>query len=409
MKRKLLSLILVCIMVAVLGACGGSEGGTGKPVVKAPAFSAKDAILMEDIDWGLTEAVYDGERYIAFAYTNNTEYVILGVEVNFVLKEGVTTEQLSVFQDLQERYEWTEEELHEVSLCGYNRRMADPGEYVSDSPCVINNSMILLESMEQYALMEPDMASIIFIGPDDQAHMVYYDFRSQTYSESSEGGIPINEWSEYEIADLLPEADFDVVIISRDREDAFEFYALGQTNADYDAYVKAVKECGFTDVSYEDASYFSATNADGIDITVDYSEYEEELNVRISGELPGTEEPVEEVTEEPEAEEEPEAVKEETEEEEDTSSDTGLDPEFKAAMDSYEAFFTEYAEFMKAYAEAAPEDLPDMMNDYTEYMGLYLDTMEKLDEVDEDDLTTEELEYYLDVTLRINEKLLEVY
>ena len=49
-----------------------------------------------------------------------------------------------------------------------------------------------------------------------------------------------------------------------------------------------------------------------------------------------------------------------------------------------------------------------MLNDYADYMTKYADAMEKLDEIDEDELTKAEYAYYVDTMARIQKKLLEV-
>lgn len=91
-----------------------------------------------------------------------------------------------------------------------------------------------------------------------------------------------------------------------------------------------------------------------------------------------------------------------------SSSDTGdeIRPEFKEAMDSYEAFYTEYCEFMKEYSEN-PTDLT--------FLAKYADMLVKAEEMDEafegwdeDELSNEELKYYLDVNDRVMKMLVDV-
>ena len=80
--------------------------------------------------------------------------------------------------------------------------------------------------------------------------------------------------------------------------------------------------------------------------------------------------------------------------------------DFKATMESYEAFFDEYAEFMKKYSET--DDVTVLLAEYTEYVSKLADYTQKLDEIDEDSLSDADLAYYLEVQNRINKKLLEV-
>lgn len=88
------------------------------------------------------------------------------------------------------------------------------------------------------------------------------------------------------------------------------------------------------------------------------------------------------------------------------SAADGIRPEFKEMMDSYGAFFDEYAAFMQKYQNSSGTDTVALLSDFSDYMEKYTDYMEKLNAVDQDDLSTEETLYYLDVTNRINKKLL---
>lgn len=92
-----------------------------------------------------------------------------------------------------------------------------------------------------------------------------------------------------------------------------------------------------------------------------------------------------------------------------TTEETGsteIDPDFKAAMDSYEEFFDEYVAIMKKYKEN-PTDL-SILSDYATYMGQYADMIQKLEEWESKDLNTAEAAYYVDGQARITQKLLEV-
>ena len=96
---------------------------------------------------------------------------------------------------------------------------------------------------------------------------------------------------------------------------------------------------------------------------------------------------------------------EETNENSTSLADDGfIRPEFKEAMDSYEAFFAEYAALMQAISDD-PGDLT-LLARYAAYMNRYTETMEALDGIEEDELTTAELSYYIEVMSRIQQLLL---
>ena len=84
---------------------------------------------------------------------------------------------------------------------------------------------------------------------------------------------------------------------------------------------------------------------------------------------------------------------------------SGIRPEFKESMDAYEAFFDEYVSFMKSVDETDMN--MDTMMKYYDFLSKYSEAMDALDAVDESELSEEEDRYYLEVMLRIEQKLLE--
>lgn len=85
----------------------------------------------------------------------------------------------------------------------------------------------------------------------------------------------------------------------------------------------------------------------------------------------------------------------------------GMRPEFKESMDSYEAFFDEYIAFMKKYSENSNNAI-SMIGEYTKFMTKYTEAMEKMDAMEDEELNDVELSYYIEVTARINKKLLSI-
>lgn len=88
------------------------------------------------------------------------------------------------------------------------------------------------------------------------------------------------------------------------------------------------------------------------------------------------------------------------------SSGATVSPEFKKTMDSYEAFFDEYVAFLKDYS-ANPTSLT-LLSKYASFLQKYTETITALDSIDESELSAADDAYYVEVTLRISQKLLEV-
>lgn len=89
--------------------------------------------------------------------------------------------------------------------------------------------------------------------------------------------------------------------------------------------------------------------------------------------------------------------------EKETADESYIRPEFKEAMDSYEAFFDEYIALTEKISKG--DSSTETMLAYTQYLAKYADVMQKLDEINEDELTAAELLYYEEVMLRITQKL----
>ena len=94
-------------------------------------------------------------------------------------------------------------------------------------------------------------------------------------------------------------------------------------------------------------------------------------------------------------------------EESDDASDSGLlSPEFKQTMDDYEAWFDHYCEVMKKYEEN-PSDL-ELLSEMTDLLTEETAMLEEMENMDQSEMNAAELAYYIDVTARIEKKLLEV-
>ena len=102
----------------------------------------------------------------------------------------------------------------------------------------------------------------------------------------------------------------------------------------------------------------------------------------------------EESTPDPEPEPEPEPAQ----------SDTGSD--FKAYMDSYEAYMDEYVAFMQEYQDGGQP--VSMLADYMDMLQKQQEMTNEFNNYDQSQLSNEELQYYLEVQNRVNQKLLSV-
>ncbi|MBQ9930405.1 MAG: hypothetical protein IJO72_06505 [Oscillospiraceae bacterium] len=89
-----------------------------------------------------------------------------------------------------------------------------------------------------------------------------------------------------------------------------------------------------------------------------------------------------------------------------TNGTEGLDPDFKAALDSYEEFIDEYVAFMKKY-NANPTDM-NLLSSYASYMSKYSQFASDFAKWEDEELNAAEKAYYLQVQSRVSKKLLDI-
>lgn len=192
---------------------------------------------------------------------------------------------------------------------------------------------------------------------------------------------------------------------SYENDDGFSVYIGNTSKDDYNSYVKACSDKGFTVNYNKDDNFYDADNNAGWHVSIKY-EGNNIMSIDIDAPSESSTAPsASEDTTKP-AESKPAQSKPAKTANNDSDMVDGMHRDFKEAMDSYEEFFDEYVAFMKKY-ENSDNPMP-MFSDYTKFMSQYSETMQKLDEWKSKDLNTKEAAYLLDVTNRINKKLLEV-
>lgn len=192
---------------------------------------------------------------------------------------------------------------------------------------------------------------------------------------------------------------------SYENDDGFSVYIGNTSKDDYNSYVKACSDKGFMVNYNKDDNFYDADNNAGWHVSIKY-EGNNIMSIDIDAPSESSTAPsASEDTTKP-AESKPAQSKPAKTANNDSDMVDGMHRDFKEAMDSYEEFFDEYVAFMKKYENS--DNPMSMFSDYTKFMSQYSETMQKLDEWKSKDLNTKEAAYLLDVTNRINKKLLEV-
>lgn len=430
MKKKLCLLIL-CLCLVFMAGCGNNEAVDNSEDNTVSVQSreddenssgtesddlAKEDINIEDIVWNVDEGIVDGERYVLLEYTNNTPYTIAGFEMTFKEKPDATEEQKSAFYtDIQKMTEASDEDMEElkgyaISMHAGTERIAAPGESVTNINCCYYTGYYYLKEIDHYNLVEPDIASIQYVN-GDKIHTVYYDYSSGKYSAKSETEEAY-QWTQTELENKIPKPDAKIVKSIADTEETFIFEAYGMSSEQFDAYVEKCKTVGYTVESTDHKGFYSANDAEGYNISLTYNEKERAMSAAVavfneerekdSGNEESDNTAIEDKTNE-------DVNMDNSAEDEDAREEElvdGMRPEFKEAMDSYEAFYDEYCDFMKKYY-ANPTDLK-LLTEYANMLQKSSEMGQKFEAWENDEMNDAELKYYLDVNTRVMQKLLEV-
>ena len=199
---------------------------------------------------------------------------------------------------------------------------------------------------------------------------------------------------------MLPTPKSTTGKFSYEYEDHFYVYVGNTTRSDYAEYVTACSEKGFNVDYNKGDDYYYADNSEGWHISL---RYEGNNIMTIDIDAPSEDDnkdttPATQPSTEPSSEATTPAT-------EDKKDNNAIDPEFKAAMDSYEEFMDEYVAFMKKY-KANPSDL-SLLTDYANYMSKYADFVEDFEKWENEEMNAAETAYYIDVQARVSKKLLE--
>lgn len=212
-------------------------------------------------------------------------------------------------------------------------------------------------------------------------------------------------WPDSEVAALIPQPEAATGEIISDSSDFLSIELCGVDDDQFNAYIDSVRESGFTvDYNRTDDSYF-ADNEDGYYVNIGRADDDDTVMTLVIRTPYEDSEDDETTDEEPQTDDQKSDQSDDQQPAESDQSDAATD-DFTAAMDSYEELMNEYVDFMIKYEDAG--EPTSMLTDYLSILDTYTEAMSKLDAVDEDSLTTDQLQYYLEVTNRVNQRLLEI-
>ena len=242
--------------------------------------------------------------------------------------------------------------------------------------------------MAQYEVMQPDMATIVYVD-NDKAYNIYYDFKSQKYSWGDENGIEIYKWAEGELSTIIPQPNVPSVSCS-ESSTSLGFTSYGASKEQFKEYVQACKEKGFTSDPSNGETYYNAKNSEGYKLSIHYYADDERLDGNLYA---------------PDKKETPQPT-------ETTATQTS-----SANTEAWRQFLKDYENWTNSYIELAkkckenPDDL-SLISDYAKIMSETAEWANKAQEYENelknDNVSSEVLTEYINTLARITQKIAEV-
>ena len=285
MKKEFAGLVLSAVMIFSMTGTGCGENGTDSTenALTAEISESKEEhkIDISEIDWNVSASVVNGERITALNYTNNSGYPIIDFKIKFTQKPDLTEEEFAVLNDVKEKYEYEDNEIRDIYVAGESKKYTEPGQKVSDIPCEIDD-WYELDDISILDIMRPDMATIEYIDTDGKGYTMYYDFLNESYGKSSDGGQELQNWSDSELASMIPKPEAYKIDISGSLDNWFSFDAYGMSFDAYTEYVEKLKANGFTSKysTVRDNDFYGSK--DDITVTVYYRVDNEKIDVTVS-------------------------------------------------------------------------------------------------------------------------------
>lgn len=267
------------LAAAALAGCSQYNSKSGSAASSNNPTPTKDEIKIDQIDWNVDSAIYDGDRRVVFEYTNNSDYSIASVKFQFRLNAEAAEEEVNTaYQSL---YGWDSsndyERLGENGIWCAVEGMVAPGE--TSNQARLEAGITYLTDIAQYELTAPDIAEIVYL-KDGNLYTETYDFLNDKYSLSNDIQKYIS-WPDNTLAQAIPSLEGKYLTNIFENERSINFDVEGISSSEYKDYTSECRAAGYLDKSPGD-SYYNADSDDGkYELSLIYSSDNQILDITV--------------------------------------------------------------------------------------------------------------------------------
>ncbi len=277
------------VMMAAMLITGCSGSSDGKKVSVGNQELKENDLSIDAFEWGTREKVIEGTKCYSAKLTNNSDYDLLGVEIDYKLKDDVSEKDLKRFDGFMEEHKdyFTDDDetVDHVTLIGKRQKLVKAGDSIDNIVFAIGMNTTYwydVPDKNQYEIMEPNMLQLAIVGKDNNIYIAYYDFVNEEWSLDERTG-KVNDWFENDLTAITPKPECEYFVVESDKETDYmlSFTAYGMDKEAFDTYNDSVREAGYTKDSSELSGYYSAKDKDGNSISTDYDEMNKTMEVTV--------------------------------------------------------------------------------------------------------------------------------
>lgn len=287
MKGKIIGLIVIILIVVGLIIFGvtrnsGNNSSNNQSVI-GKELEVKD-LSIDDLNWETKPGVYNGKECYEFTLTNNSQYDVIGVEIDYKTKGSSSETDLKLFDDFMKEHDGYIKETDsakDVTLIGSLNKLIKKGEKADGVRPTIGFktwSWYSYPTKEQFELMEPSQLQIGIVGNNKKLYIAYYDFTNKSWS-LDDSVVDLNTWPENELSKKLKQPDCEYFVLRSGKADtSINLVVYGVDAEFFKEYVKSVQDNGFTVNAPEKfETYYTAKDEDGNNISVEYLKAEDRI------------------------------------------------------------------------------------------------------------------------------------
>lgn len=269
--KKVLCLILAVVLMLGVAGCRGTTNAPSDSKNNANGTKRFD---VNNLKINISERLFDGDKVLCFNYDNNSNYTVSEVKITYRMKDQTSIDSIKALGK-----PFTEADFDDFFLEGDCLSVTKPGASSELVELTICDDDVSTEAILDYVIQES-----LFVEYVDEAgyiRQIQHEYTSGKDIESADLEKAY-QWSNSEMAKLLPKPEMKIVKVTFDVDNQFFAELRVSTKNDFDAFVSQCKDAGFVSEGYSFDTSFNAKNETGYELLVTYFETEYLIDITLN-------------------------------------------------------------------------------------------------------------------------------